>query len=85
MRSSNIFLMISISLCKVYNCNEKKIFYNRQDLIAKVVKKNPRYKNVFDIIQHVEEMANIRKLGERLKISDSDDDDETHRSIEVIL
>lgn len=55
-------------------------------MISKVIGKNPRYKNVYDIIQHVEEMANIRKLGSRLKISDSDDDEETeHHNTEVIL
>lgn len=75
-----IFPTISILNCKIVLKNYL------QDLISKVIGKNPRYKNVYDIIQHVEEMANIRKLGSRLKISDSDDDEETeHHNTEVIL
>ncbi|XP_022177374.1 uncharacterized protein LOC111038553 [Myzus persicae] len=41
-----------------------------EEFISKVIAKNPRYENVYDIIKHVEEMACIRNIGSILKISD---------------
>ncbi|KAF0756614.1 Uncharacterized protein FWK35_00029102, partial [Aphis craccivora] len=51
-----------------------------EEFISKVIAKNPRYENVFDIIKHVEEMACIRNMGSisKLKISDFNEKEQTN-------
>ncbi|KAL4127281.1 hypothetical protein QTP88_011459 [Uroleucon formosanum] len=48
-----------------------------EEFISKVIEKNPRYENVYDIIKHVEEMACIRNIGSILKISDFNEKEQT--------
>ncbi|XP_025206179.1 uncharacterized protein LOC112602359 [Melanaphis sacchari] len=81
---------ISINIKKlertVQDARSRIISYKPYEkFISKVIAKNPRYENVYDIIKHVEEMACIRNIGSALKVSDFNEKEKTNNdSLEKI-
>lgn len=49
-----------------------------QEFISKIIAKNHRYEDVFDIIKHVEELACIRNIGPSLQITEFNEKESTN-------